>query len=181
MPGLSTHLGKKSGYHGDPLLPLRSVTPNPPPPRGSIRQSLKNPLQPFALLKGLFPHWEPSDLVGMIPGSHVTGTEAESAALAAGRVGRARQTGPCWCRSPPLPHPLPREGRSGPEPLNVSDTLTQGEVSSSGMPLVEGERRGGLYWMKVGDQETCTPKPSPKQPAASRQGCTLLGTMLENQ
>lgn len=120
MPGLSTHRGKRSGYHGDPLLPLGSV---PPQPSGSTRHSLKDPPQLLALLEVLLLHWEHSDLEGMIPGSRVTGTEAERAALGGWEEPES------W--SPPLPHPTPSEGLSGPEPLNLSDTLHQGEVGPS--------------------------------------------------
>ena len=65
-PGLATPPGKRSSFHGT-LYFSWGLYPTTPPA-----------LSP---LKVLLPHWEHSDLVGMIPGSPVTGIEAERTVL----------------------------------------------------------------------------------------------------
>lgn len=65
-PGLATPLGKRSSFHGT-LYFSWGLYPTTPPA-----------LSP---MKVLLPHWEHSDLVGMIPGSPVTGIEAERTVL----------------------------------------------------------------------------------------------------
>lgn len=94
---IHTEKVKKSGYHGNPLLPLGSVPPHPSIP---IRQSLKDsPHHLLIILKVPLPHWEHSDLVGMISGSLVPGTEAVLRGRGRpGRLGALPFPTPCHVR-----------------------------------------------------------------------------------
>ena len=67
---------------------------------------------------------------------------------------------------PPLPHPLPHDGPSGPEPFNLSDMLKQSEVNPQGTLEVLHSCLGlgkswgeGLHWVEVWGQRALHTNP----------------------